>query len=73
MKRVTDVTRIAFNRLRVSIHIIVYQALCPFEAKSYNESYNSKKSLRFDLCLDLIHPLNDVLDLRLHPHDRLLD
>ena len=52
MKRVTDVTHIACNRLHVSIHLIVYQELSRFEAKSYNESYNSKKYYFCDLHLE---------------------
>ena len=31
-----------------------------------------KLLLRFDLGLDLVHPLDNVLDLRLHPHDSFL-
>ena len=35
-------------------------------------SYTMFFLLRFDLGLDLIDAFDDVLDLRLHPHDRLL-
>ena len=64
-------------RLRVSTCFKVYQVVSPFATKSYTESYNSMdlKSLllRFDLRFDLVNALDNVLDLRLHPHNRLLD